>query len=99
MSHAALCPLCDMPMVSGPSIDKHHLVPRSRGGSGLSGQSVHRACHRHIHAAFTNTELQRLYYSWERLREHESIQNYVKWVRKQFKRDPEFIGVSKQKRG
>ena len=26
------CPVCGRPLIEGPSVDRHHLVPRSQGG-------------------------------------------------------------------
>lgn len=26
------CPLCGRPMIAGPSVDRHHWVPKSEGG-------------------------------------------------------------------
>jgi len=36
-------------------------------------------------------ELMMHWHTWERLQGHEEIAKYVRWVRKQFGRDPEFI--------
>ena len=72
------CPLCGRPLVPGASIDEHHLVPRSQGGS--AKERVHRICHRKIHATFTEKELARDFHTWQALRSHPSIADFVVWV-------------------
>ncbi len=81
----ATCPLCGRPLVPGPSVDEHHLVPRSQGG--VARERVHRICHRKIHATFTEKELARDYGDWQRLRAHPDIASFVRWVAH---RPPEF---------
>ena len=51
----ATCPLCQRPLEPGPSVDEHHLVPRSEGGK--SKALIYRICHRKIHATFSEREL------------------------------------------
>ncbi len=81
----ATCPLCGRPLVPGPSVDEHHLVPRSRGGR--EKFLVHRVCHQKIHATISEVELARHYDTWDRLREHPEIAKFIAWVRK---RPPEY---------
>ena len=83
------CPLCGMLMVDGPSVDRHHLVPKSKKGK--EAERCHVVCHRKIHSTLAENELMMHWHTWERLRGHEEIAKYVRWVRKQFGRDPEFI--------
>lgn len=73
------CPLCGRPMERGPSVDLHHLVPRSEGGREV--HTIHRVCHRKIHATFTERELATLYSTWDALRAHPDIAAFVKWLR------------------
>ncbi len=80
------CPLCGRPLLPGPSVDEHHLVPRSQGGK--EKFLVHKICHQKIHQVFTEKELARSYSSWERLQSHEEIAVFVEWVKK---RPPEFL--------
>jgi hypothetical protein len=82
----ASCPLCGRPMVPGPSIDEHHLLPRSRGGK--DKHVIHKVCHRKIHQTFSEKELARGYASWEALAAHPEIATFIAWVRK---RPPEFL--------
>ena len=83
------CPLCGRPMVRGPSVDAHHLVPKSRGGR--TAEPVHRVCHRKLHATFTETQLACEYSTWAALRTHPEIAAFVRWLRN---KPPEFYDGS-----
>lgn len=74
-------------MIDGPSIDRHHWVPRSEGGGDWS--TLHRICHKKIHSLFTENELAAVYNSAATLLAHPDIKTFVKWVRKQ---PPEIVG-------
>jgi hypothetical protein len=74
------CPLCGRALVSGASVDEHHLVPRSEGGK--EKYRIHRICHRKIHATLTERELANHYSTWDALRHHEDIKIFVAWVAK-----------------
>jgi 5-methylcytosine-specific restriction endonuclease McrA len=53
-AEAAICALCARPIP--PALrDAHHLIPKSRGG--VLTVFMHRACHKQVHALFTETEL------------------------------------------
>ena len=52
------CPLCGRPIPDSQK-DAHHLVPKSKGGQAT--ESLHRICHRQIHALLNETELARQY--------------------------------------
>ena len=66
----SVCELCERPIP--PALrDAHHLIPKSRGG--VITVFMHRACHKQVHALFTETELARHYPSPEALR------NILKW--------------------
>lgn len=80
------CPLCLRVMVDGPSVDEHHLVPRSQGGK--DKYRIHKICHQKIHQVLTEKELARRYATWSLLREHPEIAVFVHWVKK---RPPEFL--------
>ena len=73
----SVCALCDRPI---PPIlrDAHHLIPKSRGG--VVTVFMHRACHKQIHALFTETELARQYPSTQALREHPEVARFIHWV-------------------
>lgn len=83
------CPLCGRQLVAGKSIDEHHLLPKSQGGR--QTHTVHRICHRKIHATFTEKELARSYSSWAALQAHEDIAAFITWVQK---KPPEYYDNS-----
>lgn len=74
----AVCALCERPI---PPVlrDAHHLVPKSRGG--VLTVYVHRACHKQIHALFTEVELAKKYPSPQALREHPEMARFINWVK------------------
>jgi hypothetical protein len=47
------CPICDRDMWKGNTIDKHHFIPKCRGGK--DSQYLHKICHRKIHSIWTAT--------------------------------------------
>ena len=83
----AVCPLCARPMVPGPTVDEHHLIPRSLGGR--RKESLHKVCHQQIHQALKPREISRHFNSWSALRDHPEIATFIAWVQK---RPPEFLG-------
>jgi hypothetical protein len=80
------CPLCGRPLVPGPSVNEHHMVPRSHRGRDTV--TMHRISHSKIHTVFTERELASYYYTVERLLEREEMRKFVSWVRK---KDPEYF--------
>lgn len=83
------CPLCGRALMAGKSIDEHHLLPKSQGGR--QTHTVHRICHRKIHATFTEKELARSYSAWALLQAHEDIAAFIAWVQK---KPPEYYDNS-----
>ncbi len=81
------CPLCGRPMLPGPSVDRHHWVPRADGGRDWGW--MHRICHKKIHAVIDRKTLARDYTDAARLRAHPEIAAFIKWVRR---KHPEFTG-------
>ncbi len=79
------CPLCGRELIDGPSINEHHLVPRTYRGRATV--RMHRICHNKIHSVFSEKELADYYHTPERLLENEEIRKFVNWVRK---KDPGF---------
>lgn len=74
----SVCALCSRPIP--PALrDAHHLVPKSRGG--VSTVYMHRACHKQIHALFTETELAKNYSSLQALCAHPEIARFINWVK------------------
>lgn len=91
MTELGNCPLCDKVMVDGPSVDRHHLIPKSKQGK--NSDLCHVVCHRKIHSTLPENDLASHWNTWDRLRDHSEIKKYIKWVRKQFNRDPEYVDV------
>lgn len=75
---ALVCPLCGR-RIPDSQRDVHHLVPKSKGGKHT--ETLHRICHRQIHALLTETELARQYATVEALLAHPEVAQFVAWVR------------------
>jgi hypothetical protein len=73
-----VCPLCARE-IPPDQIDEHHLIPRLKGGKETT--AMHRICHRHIHALFSESELAKKYNTVEALLEVPGIQKFVNWVK------------------
>lgn len=77
------CPLCGRPMIAGPSVERHHLTPKAKGGRKTI--ALHTVCHRMVHKIFDNAYLARLAEDespWEQLRAHPDMAAFVRWVAK-----------------
>lgn len=76
------CALCERDV---SQITVHHLVPKSRGKPGqvLPTADLCSACHRQIHALYSNDHLARELGTLEALRSDPDVQRFVRWVRKQ----------------
>lgn len=61
----------------------HHLTPKHHGGAHKETALLCRACHRQIHALFTNKELADHYDTLEKLKNEEQMYRFLKWIRKQ----------------
>jgi len=85
------CPICDRNMWKGPSIDKHHMVPKCKGGKAT--EYLHKVCHRKIHSIWTEKELEREFNNADKIREHEEIQKFIKFVSK---KEPDFYDKNKE---
>src|SRR5437867_1710284 len=85
----SLCPLCYRPLAE--PMNRHHLVPLSRGGKGIPTLTMHKICHSKIHAVLTEKELMAYYNTIERIQAHEEIAKFIKWVSK---KPPEFYDHS-----
>lgn len=72
-----ICPLCGREIPEDQR-DEHHLVPKSRGGR--ETQTLHRICHRQIHALFSEAELETSYATVEALLAHPEMAKFVAWV-------------------
>jgi hypothetical protein len=86
-----ICPICDRDMWKGPSIDKHHMVPKCRGGR--ETQYLHRICHRKIHSIWTEKELEKEFNDPEVIKKHPEIQKFIKWIKK---KEPDYYDRNEQ---
>lgn len=81
---AARCELCDRAVAS---LTIHHLVPRSttarKERSTLPTVKLCAACHRQLHALFSNRDLKAGYSSIEKLREAPEMEKFLRWARRQ----------------
>ena len=73
-----VCPLCERPVPPAQQ-DKHHLVPKLKGGK--ETEVMHIICHRQLHALFTEAELAQKYYTVEALLAHPEVAKFVAWVK------------------
>ncbi|MFX3622454.1 MAG: HNH endonuclease [Ectobacillus sp.] len=75
-----VCELCKRESLA---LTVHHLTPRELGGTLGPTASICIACHKQIHALYTNEELAVRMNTIESLRDDEKISAFVKWIRKQ----------------
>ena len=85
------CFLCGRPL--GRKVERHHPVPKSRGGR--ETVPVHPICHRAIHSALSNKELERGFASAEALRGNPEVAKFVTWVAN---KDPDFHAPTRRKK-
>ncbi len=81
-----LCPLCHRPLVPGPSVNEHHLIPRRFKGREVV--LLHTICHDKIHAVLPDRALRDQYNTIERLRAHPDLDRFIQWVRR---KPPTFV--------
>lgn len=74
------CALCER---EGTVLTKHHLLPKEKGGTVEHIVFLCEACHRQIHALYTNKELGVRLNTLEKLKEDNRINKYVKFIKKQ----------------
>ena len=72
------CPICDREMWKGPSIDKHHFLPKCKGGRDT--EYLHKVCHRKIHSLWTENELAKEYNNVSIIISHPEIIKFIKWI-------------------
>lgn len=72
-----ICPLCGRDIPEDQR-DEHHMVPKSRGGRVT--QTLHRICHRQIHALFSEAELETSYSTVDALLADPEMAKFVAWV-------------------
>ena len=62
------------------SNDDHHLIPKCKKGKDVI--RIHKICHRKIHSLWTEKELVDYYHTLTRIREHDEMIKFIKWVSK-----------------
>lgn len=72
------CPICDRDMYAGSSIDRHHFIPKSKGGK--EQFFVHKVCHNMIHSLWTEKELKMDFFAPERIKENLEMQKFISWI-------------------
>lgn len=72
------CALCQREV---SHITRHHLIPRSEGGTEVVDLCV--PCHKTLHSFFSNRTLLNELHTVESLRQEPEIARYLEWVRKQ----------------
>lgn len=75
-----ICPICGRELWKGDSVDRHHFVPKSRGGR--ESQYLHKICHRKIHSLWTEKELEREYSDPDLVSAHPEMEKFITWVQK-----------------
>jgi hypothetical protein len=85
------CFLCGREL--GAKVEWHHPVPKSRGGR--ETVPVHPICHRAIHAALSNKELERGFATAEALRGNPEIAKFIAWVAE---KEPDFHAPTRRKK-
>lgn len=88
------CDICGRDLIKGKTVNLHHLIPKTYKGTVTI--PIHTICHSKIHSVFTEKELRDYYHTPERLREHEQIAKFIKWVRKQ---PADYTGKNKRYNG
>lgn len=75
------CALCGR---EGVELTEHHLTPKEMGGTFMETALLCRACHRQIHALYTNEDLVRMGLTTiEALLTDPSVAAYLNYIRKQ----------------
>lgn len=81
MEEEYTCELCRR--VGIPKITEHHLTPREVGGASMPVALLCEACHKQIHALYTNKELAMRLNTIQSLEHDERISKYLRYIRKQ----------------
>ncbi|RMH52490.1 MAG: HNH endonuclease [Alphaproteobacteria bacterium] len=80
MNPPPVCALCGRPIPPDVPQDRHHLVPKLKGGGRGPWVPMHRMCHNEIHAVLSEAELARSHASIEALRAHPHLARFIAWL-------------------
>lgn len=89
-----ICVMCDREV---KVLTRHHLVPRSRGGSKKEVILVCLSCKDMLHRLFNNKELERELNTLDKIMKDSAVQKYIRWIKKQ-KREHVNMKLKKKKR-
>lgn len=76
-----ICPLCGRKL-GNENLDKHHLIPKVKGGKKTEPVLMHQICHRKIHSRWSEQELLHYYHTFDRIKSDADIQKFISWVSK-----------------
>ncbi len=79
MTEDERCPLCGRPLPEDGPVDRHHVIPKSRGGRVTV--RMHRICHRKLHSLFSEAELARIGGDFAALARDPDIARFLRWIR------------------
>ena len=85
------CPICNREMFKNLFVDRHHFLPKCRGGK--ESEYVHKVCHNTIHSIWTEKDLEQEFHDPVLVRSHPEMQKFIKWVSK---KDPGFYDKNEQ---
>ena len=88
----SICNLCNREV---QILTRHHLKPKTRGGSKGDTIDVCLSCKDMIHQLISNKELDRKYDTLEKLLANEKIKTYVKWIQNKKK---ERVTIARKKK-
>ena len=90
MSEKELCPICSRALIDdGNSVDKHHFVPKSKGGTETT--RLHRVCHRFIHSQWKENVLAKELNTPEKILSTPEAQKFISFISK---KDPLFYDLT-----
>lgn len=81
MKEGYICELCKREDI--PKITEHHLTPREVGGANMPVAYLCEACHKQIHALYTNKELAMRLNTIDLLESDDKISKYLRYIKKQ----------------
>ena len=92
MEEIQRCVICGREL-GDVNVSKHHLVPKSKGGTYGETILIHNICHQKIHSLFSEKELKENFDTVQKLKANEEMIKFSKWVSK---KDPSFYQSNKR---
>ena len=75
-----ICALCNRSIPDEIFVERHHLIPASKGGKKTERFCID--CGDQVHKLFTLNELRDVYNTVEKLKSDSRVQTWISWVRK-----------------